>query len=72
MFSGVNVKLVEEFDKDFFNEKLPLYCDENDIAYINKENFNTNWFHKNGLTADAIHPNTEGAKVLASEIKGYL
>ena len=61
-------KLVYEFSKDWFKTDLTNYCKNNNITYINKDNFHTRWFRENNYTADKNHPNKDGAKYIADKI----
>ena len=71
-YETTNAALLYEFCMGFYKTMLTDYCKENNITYIYEKNFNTNWFKRNSLTADSVHPNKAGAKLIADKIKEHL
>jgi len=71
-YEETKIPLVYEYAKDWFKNTLSNYCKNNNITYIYEENFNTKWFHDNGLCDDKRHTNHTGAKLIADKIKEQL
>jgi len=71
-YEETKIPLVYEYGKDWFKNTLSNYCKNNNITYIFEENFNTRWFHDNGLCDDKRHANHTGAKLIADKIKEHL
>ena len=71
-YEDIQKPFINEFDDGFYKLMLTDYCKRKNIPYIYEENFNTKWFLLNKLTTDTVHPNKDGAKVIADKIKEYL